>query len=63
MDQSIAVNELMEAWKKTGHVPMAVRDQIWNEFREARNTFFANKNNFFKAMHTERNANLKAKED
>jgi hypothetical protein len=63
MEQSEAANELMEAWKKTGHVPMAVRDQIWNEFREARNTFFTNKNNFFKAMHTERNANLKAKEE
>jgi len=63
MEQSEAANELMEAWKKTGHVPMAVRDQIWNEFREARNAFFTNKNNFFKAMHTERNANLKAKEE
>ncbi len=63
MDQSVAVNDLMEAWKKTGHVPMAFRDQVWNEFREARNTFFANKNNFFKALHSERNANLKAKEE
>lgn len=63
MEQSESANELMEAWKKTGHVPMAVRDQIWNEFRDARNAFFSNKNNFFKAMHTERNANLKAKEE
>ncbi len=63
MDQSVAVNELMELWKKTGHVPMAFRDQVWNEFREARNSFFANKNNFFKALHAERNANLKAKEE
>lgn len=41
---------------------MAVRDSIWNEFREARNTFYSNKNQFFKTMHAERNANLKAKE-
>lgn len=63
MEKSNEINELMEAWKKIGHVPMAVRDQVWNEFREARNAFFANKNSFFKVMHAERNANLKAKED
>lgn len=63
MDQSVVLNELMESWKKIGHVPMAVREEVWNEFREARNTFYANKNNFFKQMHSERNANLKAKED
>ncbi|MBC7382264.1 MAG: DUF349 domain-containing protein [Bacteroidia bacterium] len=62
MDKSNASNELMEAWKKIGHVPMAMRDQIWNEFRDARNTFYTNKNNYFKVLHTERNANLKAKE-
>lgn len=63
MDQSNVLNDLMEQWKKIGHVPMAVRDQVWNEFRDARNAFYANKNVFFKAMHAERNANLKAKEE
>ncbi len=62
MDKSNAANELMEAWKKIGHVPMAMRDAIWTEFRDARNTFYTNKNNYFKTLHTERNANLKAKE-
>jgi hypothetical protein len=63
MDNSNTLNELMDSWKKIGHVPMSVREEVWNEFREARNTFYANKNVFFKAMHSERNANLKAKED
>ncbi len=62
MEHSTAANELMEAWKKIGHVPLSMRDQIWNEFRDARNAFFNNKNQFFKGMHAERNANLKAKE-
>ena len=62
MEKTTVSNELMEAWKKIGHVPIAMRDQVWNEFREARNTFYNNKNHFFKAMHAERNANLKAKE-
>jgi peptidase E len=61
--QTQRIKELMEQWKKIGHVPMAVRDQVWNEFRDARNSFYANKNVFFKTMHAERNANLKAKED
>ena len=63
MDNSNSLNELMEAWKKIGHVPIAAREDVWNEFREARNTFYVNKNLFFKSMHAERNANLKAKED
>ncbi|MBU3663842.1 MAG: DUF349 domain-containing protein, partial [Bacteroidetes bacterium] len=63
MEQSLAANELMEAWKKIGHVPIAMRDQVWNEFRDARNAFFGNKNQFFKTMHAERNANLKLKEE
>jgi len=63
MENSVTLNELMEAWKKIGHVPIAHREEVWNEFREARNTFYVNKNVFFKSMHAERNANLKAKED
>ncbi len=62
MDRSNATNELMEAWKKIGHVPLAMRDQIWNEFRDARNTFYTNKNAYFKVLQVERNANLKLKE-
>lgn len=62
-EKSNEVNQLMEEWKKIGQVPMAVRDQVWNEFRDARNTFYHNKNQYFKVMHAERNANLKAKEE
>ncbi len=62
MEKTTISNELMEAWKKIGHVPMAVRDQVWNEFKEARNAFYNNKNQFFKTLHAERNNNLKAKE-
>lgn len=54
-------SQLMEEWKKIGMVPMKVRESIWEEFKQARNTFFSNKNIFFKALHTERDKNLKAK--
>lgn len=62
MEKTTVSNELMESWKKIGHVPMPVRDQVWNEFKDARNTFYNNKNLFFKTLHAERNNNLKAKE-
>jgi len=62
MEKTTISNELMESWKKIGHVPMAAREQVWNEFKDARNTFYTNKNQFFKTLHTERNNNLKAKE-
>lgn len=63
MERTNEVNQLMESWKKIGQVPLAVRDQVWNEFRDARNSFYSNKNQYFKVMHAERNANLKAKEE
>ncbi|MFN4993334.1 MAG: DUF349 domain-containing protein [Bacteroidota bacterium] len=54
-------NSLMDDWKKIGMVPLKYRESIWDEFREARNQFFNNKNVFFKQLHHERNENLKFK--
>ncbi|MCU0422137.1 MAG: DUF349 domain-containing protein [Bacteroidia bacterium] len=54
-------NRLMEEWRKIGQVPLKVSDEIWNEFRGARNKFFNNKNAFFKQLQAERDTNLKAK--
>jgi len=55
-------NELMEEWRKIGQVPAAISDKIWDDFRNARNSFFNNKNTFFKNLHAERKANLSKKE-
>lgn len=60
-EQTNTANQLMEDWKKIGMVPLKYRESVWNEFRNARNLFYANKNNFFKTLHAERNANLKIK--
>lgn len=59
--KSTEINELMEKWKAIGMVPMKVRETIWNDFKNARNQFYNNKNTFFKALHAERDKNLKAK--
>lgn len=63
MENTTVVNQLMEDWRKIGQVPLKVSDEIWNEFRSARNQFFTNKNVFFKALQSERDANLKLKTD
>jgi hypothetical protein len=54
-------NDLMEEWKKIGYVPMAEREKIWDEFKDIRNTFFNNKNNWFKTFNAIRNENFKKK--
>jgi hypothetical protein len=60
---TLIANELMEAWKKIGMVPLKYRESIWEEFRNARNEFFNKKNLFFKQLNVERNQNLKVKND
>jgi hypothetical protein len=61
MEKSTQTSELMDAWKKVGNVPLKHREQIWNDFKKARNDFYNNKNIFFKKLHAERAANLKVK--
>lgn len=63
METTTHVNQLMEDWRKIGQVPLKVSEEIWNEFRSARNQFFNNKNTFFKRLQAERDANLKIKND
>lgn len=44
-DWDIAValfKKLQEDWKKIGHVPKSMTNKIWDEFRDACNTFFNN---------------------
>ena len=44
-DWEIAVplfKKLQDDWKKVGHVPRSMTNRVWDEFREACNTFFNN---------------------
>ena len=63
MQNTTVVNQLMDDWRKIGQVPLKVSDEIWNEFRAARNQFFSNKNAFFKTLQAERDTNLKVKNE
>jgi len=52
------MNELMDAWKKTGGVGKDKSDEVWNRFNEARNHFFTNKKNHFAKRKVELDDNL-----
>ncbi|MCU7612896.1 DUF349 domain-containing protein [Chryseobacterium sp. GMJ5] len=42
-DMAVALfKKLQDDWKKIGHVPKSMTNKIWDEFREACNTFFNN---------------------
>lgn len=63
LEKTKEANELMEEWKKIGYVPLAEREKVWEEFKNTRNTFFNNKNNWFKSFNAVRNENLKKKNE
>jgi hypothetical protein len=42
-EASAEMNELMEEWKKIGHVSREYSDKIWEEFNAARKNFFSRK--------------------
>lgn len=52
---------LFEAWKKIGMVPLRHREEIWDRFKKAINTFYQNKNEFFKNLDKKRQENLRKK--
>jgi hypothetical protein len=55
------MNELMEAWKKTGGVGKDKSEDVWGRFNEARNHFFTNKKNHFAKRKVELDDNLAKK--
>ncbi|MDR2383768.1 MAG: DUF349 domain-containing protein, partial [Prevotellaceae bacterium] len=54
--------DLQRQWKKIGHVHHRLANVLWNEFREACDTFFNRKAEYIKKTSNEYIANLKAKE-
>jgi len=45
-----AFNQLMEDWKKTGRVMAEKSDEVWNQFLEAKNHFFKNKDAYYSGI-------------
>ena len=55
------MKRLQEEWKTIGPVPKRHTDKIWKRFRAACDTFFNRKNEHFKGIKGEEDANLAAK--
>lgn len=52
---------LQKEWKTIGGVPKKIGDQLWNDFLEACNKFFAARNSANAGVHNEERANLEKK--
>jgi hypothetical protein len=57
-----ALIELQKQWKQIGPVPNRVSNALWNEFRDACDTFFNHRLNYLKKTGNEHTTNLRAKE-
>ena len=55
------IDQLLEDWKKIGPVPSDKNEEIWTKFQTARNTFYAERKNFFKKLQSDRKDNLAKK--
>jgi hypothetical protein len=53
--------ELQKKWKTIGQVPRKHKDEIWNRFRKACNTFFDRKSEHFASRDDVQDANLELK--
>ncbi len=56
------LRRLQDEWKKTGAVPRAKSEEIWNRFRTACDNFFNRKRAHFDELDSAKEENLKAKE-
>ncbi len=54
---------IQKDWKKIGPAPKNTEQEIWQEFKDRCDRFFAEKKNFFNGQHEAKIENLKRKED
>lgn len=62
IEKTELINGLFEEWKKIGPVPKEQNESVWGRFKDFRNHFYRQKNNFFKHLNKEKTENLSAKE-
>jgi hypothetical protein len=58
---SEAMNELMEEWKKTGHVGADKSDKVWARFQEAKNYFYTKKDEHYSTIRIQLDDNFARK--
>jgi ATP-dependent protease HslVU (ClpYQ) peptidase subunit len=57
------MEQIFNEWKSIGMVPKTKADEVWNTFKDFRNTFFNNKRAYFAELSKKNTANLLLKED
>ena len=57
------MNELMDSWKAIGYSGKENENTLWNEFVEARNTFFERRSNHYKEVREQQAKNLETKKE
>lgn len=62
IEKTEQINALFEEWKKVGPVPKEQNESVWGKFKDLRNHFYRQKNNFFKHLNKEKTENLSVKE-
>ncbi len=55
------INELFKVWKTIGFAPKKVNNEIWNRFRNALDTFFSAKKDFFRKFKDQQKENYNQK--
>ncbi|MBR4462523.1 MAG: DUF349 domain-containing protein [Erysipelotrichaceae bacterium] len=60
---SEAMNDLMEQWKVSGRINKEKDDELWNEFKEVRNTFFDNRNEYYQKLQESYEHNKEVKKE
>ena len=60
---TVEMNELFDEWKEAGRADKETDDALWEEFKEVRNQFFANKKAYFENLTETFAANKTAKEE
>lgn len=58
-----AFQELLNEWKAAGNSGKEHEDTLWNEFNEARQTFFANRNKHYEELHATQNEHYESKQE
>ncbi|MBQ4254025.1 MAG: DUF349 domain-containing protein, partial [Erysipelotrichaceae bacterium] len=56
------MNDLMAEWKVSGHLEKEKDDELWASFKEVRDTFFANRKEYYETLTERFAANKAAKE-
>lgn len=58
-----AFQELLNEWKAAGNSGKEHEDTLWNAFNEARQAFFANRNQYYEELHATQNTHFEAKQE